>query len=116
MFAVDRYDLVQGGNGPDNRPIVSDPRTDSDDAPMQLAGAVGTAFDRIAGQCAPQQFGDAGAADRIELVMASPGKHRGSEMKGLGPARVGGDVAQLVVEDRDARGDLVDEMPHPVRG
>ena len=47
--------------------------------------------------------------------MAAARERCRGETKGVDPARIGRDIAQLGVEHRDAGRDLVDEMPQPIR-
>src|SRR5437763_3609537 len=47
--------------------------------------------------------------------MAAARERCRGETKGVDPARIGRDVAQLGVEHRNAGRNLVDEMPQPIR-
>ena len=110
---------MQRRDDPDNRSITSDSGTHANDALTRLSGTVildaCAAFDRIAGQRALEQFGKSAPTERIVLIMAASRERCDGEVKRADPAGIGRDVAQLVVEYRDTQGDLVDEMPHPVR-
>src|SRR5947208_7431291 len=76
---------------------------------------VHVAFDGVAGERTVLQFGDAEPAETPDLVMAAARERCRGETKGVDPARIGRDVAQLGAEHRDAGRDLVDEMPQPIR-
>ena len=115
----DRDGLVQGRDDAEDRPVAVAMRAGADNAAAAAVGEVDivgdAGLDRLAGEGAAVNLGQRRGAVRVEPVMALPDQPVADDAKGITPAIVGGQIAQLAVEQRHRGRYVGDEPRYPLR-